>query len=268
MPVNCLSRVVIGHARWCKLCVMAGSLARSSIARSLLSLVVPPLCAACREPELSGAPVCPECAAGMQPIAACCRRCGAPLPCPVDACSECHGRDLAFERAWAPFAYTGPAREVVLALKGRGLTCVTSYMAAAMSGRAPSGVLEGTLVPAPAHPERIRLHGQNQARELADALGRVTGRPVRLALARRPGGRRQVGLERPARRANAQGIVAREDLGAGTPVVLVDDVYTTGSTLDACAAALRAAGSGPVTAVCFARTVRGAATLVPSPGAA
>ena len=243
---------------------MAGSLARS-----LLSLIVPPLCAACREPELSGAPVCPRCAAGMQPIAACCRRCGAPLPCPVDACSECRGRGLAFERAWAPFAYTGPAREVVLGLKGRGLTCVTSYMAATISRRAPPGVLEGVLVPAPAHPDRIRRHGHNQARELAEALRRLTGMPVRQALARRPGGRRQVGLERPARRANAQGeIVARDDLAAGARAVLVDDVYTTGSTLDSCAAALRAAGSGPVTAVCFARTVRAAVAVAPSPGAA
>jgi predicted amidophosphoribosyltransferase len=243
---------------------MAGSLARS-----LLSLVVPPLCAACREPELSGAPVCPRCAAGMQPIAACCRRCGAPLPCPVDACSECHGRGLAFERAWAPFAYTGPVREVVLGLKGRGLTCVTSYMAAAMSRRAPSGVLEGTLVPVPAHPDRIRRHGHNQAGELAEALGRLTGMPVRLGLARRAGSRRQVGLERPARRANAQGgIVADDDFAAGTRAVLVDDVYTTGSTLDACAMALRAAGSGPVTAVCFARTVRAAVALDAEPGAA
>ena len=158
---------------------------------------------------------------------------------------------------------------MVLGLKGRGLTCVTSYMAAAMSRRAPSGVLEGTLVPVPAHPERIRRHGQNQARELAEALGRLTGMPVRRVLARRAGARRQVGLERPARRANAQGgIVAHDHLAAGTPRVLVDDVYTTGSTLDACAAALRAAGSGPVTAVCFARTVRGAATLAPRPGAA
>ena len=70
---------------------------------------------------------------------------------------------LAFERAWAPFAYTGPARAVVLGLKGRGLTCVTSYMAAADRARAPAGVLEGVLVPAPAHPERIRRHGHNQA---------------------------------------------------------------------------------------------------------
>jgi predicted amidophosphoribosyltransferase len=205
----------------------------------------------------------------MQPIAACCRRCGAPLPCPVDACSECRGRGLAFDRAWAPFAYTGPAREVVLGLKGRGLTCVTSYMAAAISAHAPAGVLEGVLVPAPAHPERIRRHGHNQAEDLAEALRRRTGMPVRHVLERRPGARRQVGLERPARRANPRGgIVASGALPAGARAVVVDDVYTTGSTLDACAAALRTAGSGPVTAVCFARAVRTAVPLARSRGAA
>ena len=143
-------------------------------------------------------------------------------------------------------------------------------MAAAISARAPAGVLEGVLVPAPAHPERIRRHGHNQAADLAEALRRRTGMPVRHVLARRPGARRQVGLERPARRANARGgIVASGALPAGARAVVVDDVYTTGSTLDACAAALRAAGSGPVTAVCFARTVRAAVLpLAPSRGAA
>ncbi|MGH2979423.1 MAG: hypothetical protein ACRDLQ_07275, partial [Solirubrobacterales bacterium] len=141
------------------------------LARCLLSLVVPPLCVACREPELSGAPVCPQCVSAMAPIAACCRRCGAPRPCAVEACPECRGRGLAFERAWAPFAYTGAAREVVLGLKGRGLTDGATYMAEAIARRAPPGLLAGILVPAPAHPERIRRHGHNQAREVAAALG-------------------------------------------------------------------------------------------------
>jgi predicted amidophosphoribosyltransferase len=104
---------------------------------------------------------------------------------------------------------------------------------------------------------------------VAEALGRLTGLPVRDVLARRPGGRRQVGLERHARTLNARGgVVARAQPAPDAPVVLIDDVYTTGSTLDACAAALRAAGSGPVTAVCFARTVRGATAVAGSCGAA
>jgi predicted amidophosphoribosyltransferase len=241
----------------------------SRLVRTLLSLVVPPLCIACREPELSGAPVCPECAGAMEPIAACCRRCGAPLPCAVDACAECRGRGLSFRRAWAPFAYTGPAREVVLALKARGLTAGAPYMAAAIARRAPPGMLDGVLVPAPAHPERLRRHGHNQARPLATELGCLTGLPVSDVLFRRPGGRRQVGLERHARRANAQGwIVAGAGFPAGARAVVVDDVYTTGATLDACARALDAAGAGPVTGVCFARTVRGQVAVARRAGAA
>jgi predicted amidophosphoribosyltransferase len=240
-----------------------------SVARSLLSLVVPPLCIGCREPELSGAPVCPRCAAKMEPIGPCCHRCGAPQPCAVGACPECRGRALAFERAWAPFAYSGPAREVVLALKGRGAVHGAPYVAAAIARRASPELLGGVLVPAPARPERMRRHGANQAHEIAEALGRACGLPVWDVLARRPGGLRQVGLERHARRANPRGeIVAGAGLGEGTRAVLVDDVYTTGSTLDACAAALRAAGSGAVTAVCFARTVRGSGPIARDPGAA
>jgi predicted amidophosphoribosyltransferase len=230
----------------------------TSLARSLISLVVPPLCVACREPELSGATVCPSCAEGMRAIAGCCRRCGAPFPGDVDGCTECRGRRLVFERAWAPFAYTGPARAVVLGLKGRDLTAGTRFMAAAIGGRAPSGLLEGVLVPAPAHPERMRRHGENHARVLAAALGRVTGLPVRELLARCAGGVRQVGLERHARRLNPRGTIElRRGPPLRGPVVLVDDVYTTGSTLNECARALKAAGAGPVRAVCFARTIRG-----------
>jgi predicted amidophosphoribosyltransferase len=239
-----------------------------SLARSLLSLVVPPLCAACREPELSGAPVCPACAAAMPAVGPGCRTCGAPFPIAVDSCLECRGRGFRFERAWAPFAYTGPARRLVLGLKAGGLVRSAPWMAAAIASRAPPGVLEGVLVPAPAHRERLRRHGHNHAAELARALGRLTGLAVADVLARRPGGRPQAGLAGGARRVNVRGlVVARGPVPPG-PAVIVDDVYTTGSTLDACAGALRAAGGGPVSAVCFARAVRDAPVVARAPHAA
>jgi predicted amidophosphoribosyltransferase len=240
-----------------------------SLARSLLSFIVPPLCAVCREPELSGAAICAACAASLQAIGTCCRVCGAPHPRPVDFCTECRRRNLAFERAWAPFAYSGAARRLVLGLKAGGLLRNASYMGAAIASRAPPGLLGGILVPAPAHSERMWRHGHNQAGELAAALGRASGLPVRDLLARRLGGRPQAGLERAARRANARGwIVATGAVPRGERLTVVDDVYTTGATLDACARALRAAGSGAVTAVCFARTVRELPTLAPRAGAA
>ena len=239
-----------------------------SLARSLLSLVVPPLCASCREPELSGAPVCPGCAAAMPPIGPCCRTCGAPFPLPVESCRECRGRGFAFERAWAPFAYSGPARRLVLGLKAGGLVRSAPWMAAAIATRAPPGLLGGVLVPVPAHGERMRRQGHNHAGELAQALGRRAGLAVADVLRRRPGGRPQAGLAGGARRANArERVVVRGGAPPGGAVV-VDDVYTTGSTLDACAAALRAAGSGPVGAVCFARAVRGPPAVARAPGAA
>jgi len=239
-----------------------------SLARSLLSLVVPPLCAACREPELSGAPVCPGCAAAMPAIGPCCRLCGAPFPGPVDACMECRGRRFAFERAWAPFAYTGSARRLVLGLKAGGLVRSAPWMAAAIAARAPPGLLGGVLVPAPAHRERLRHQGQNHAGELARALGRRTGLEVADVLVRRPGGRPQAGLAGSARRANVRGRVVVRGGAPPGPAVIVDDVYTTGSTLDACAAALRAAGSAAVGAVCFARAVRGPPAVARAPGGA
>jgi predicted amidophosphoribosyltransferase len=92
---------------------------------------------------------------------------------------------------------------------------------------------------------------------VARALGKAIGLPVVRLLERQGGSRPQVGLERRARLVNARGS-ARARPGAAVPrrVVLVDDVYTTGATLDACAGALRRAGAAEVVALTFARAVR------------
>jgi ComF family protein len=154
---------------------------------------------------------------------------------------------------WAAVGYEGPARALVGALKFRGALAVADPMAALMVAAAPAERLRGALVPVPLHPARRRRRGFNQAERLARALGRRTGLPVEDCLVR--GGRnlRQVGRDRPARLAGPAGSVrARGPVPARA--VLVDDVTTTGATLAACAAALRAAGSEEVTALVFART--------------
>jgi ComF family protein len=173
-------------------------------------------------------------------------------------CNECRGRALAFDQAWSAFAYEGIARDIVSALKSRGALVLASFMASEIASRVPAGFLAGTLVPVPAHARRRRSSGFNQAFEIAAALDRATDLPVSDVL-RRVRAPAQVGLERRARLVNARGS-ARVRSGVAVPprAVLVDDVYTTGATLDACAQALRQAGTGEVAAVTFARALRGA----------
>jgi ComF family protein len=233
----------------------------ASVARALTSFLVPPLCVSCREPEFSGSAVCPPCAGRLVPLdARRCLRCGAPAG-EVKACRECRGRRLAFDRAWAPFAYEGISRRLVSALKARGATSAASFMGTAVAARAPEPLMHGTLVPVPAHPSRHRRHGFNQAAELARAIGRAAGLPVADILVRDGKSRPQVGLERRARLSNAgRSVRASRWLpappGGESSIVLVDDVYTTGATLDACARALRQAGAERVVALTFARTIR------------
>ncbi len=230
-----------------------------TLGRALVSMVVPPLCGVCREPELSGAPLCRPCRAALVPLPdPRCGRCGAPGVRLTGACGDCRGRRLAFERAWSAYVYEGVARDLVAGFKSRGRTPLARFMAAEISRLAPEGILQGALVPVPAHPERRRRHGFNHAAEIAAALARATGMPRRDLLLRPHGMPTQVGLERRSRLRGARGSVSvRPQRETPSVAVLVDDVLTTGATLDACATALRRAGAKRIFAVTFARAIRG-----------
>ena len=129
-------------------------------------------------------------------------------------------------------------------------------MSAEIASRAPPRLLGGVLVPVPAHPARRRRTGMNQAACLTGALGRCTGLPVASILSRARGSTPQVGLARRERLSNARASVRAVRAPPGGRLVLVDDVYTTGATLDACARALVDRGGDEVVAVTFARALR------------
>jgi len=218
----------------------------------LVALLAPPACVACRAPlARAGDPLCSACRRALPWLrGARCPRCALPAPC-----RRCPARDAAFDAAWAPMAYEGVARALVGALKFRGALPVADVMAAQIAAGAPRELLLGaTLVPVPLHPARRRRRGFDQAERLARALAERSGRPLARCLRRGGPPTRQLGAGRSERRAAGRIGVAVSG-PAPASAVLVDDVHTTGASLEACAVALRAAGAVRVTCVTYARAL-------------
>jgi ComF family protein len=219
----------------------------------LLSILVPPVCAVCRGSlRDAGAVACTACLRRLPWLRGHrCPRCG--LPRHRSGCPAAHA---AFDRAWAPLAYEGVARDVVAALKFRAALPVAGLMAAHVAANLPLD-LRGpprAVVPVPAHRGRRRRRGFDAAALLAAALAGRAGLPLTPCLRRVDRGRRQVGAGRVLRRSAGR---FEAVLVAPPPraVLLVDDVHTTGATLDACARALKAGGAEAVAAVTYARTI-------------
>ncbi len=218
----------------------------------LVALAVPPRCAACRAPGPRAAGVlCAACRRALPWLPdSCCERCALPRHR-----GRCPAADAPFAAAWAAVAYEGAARDVLHALKFSGARPLAAVMAAQIAAGAPPGLLRtGAVVPVPAHPGRRRARGFDPAELLARALARRTGLPYAPVLRRGGGAVRQLGAPRDVRRAPGRlPITARHP--APQAVVLVDDVHTTGATLEACATALRQAGARRIVAITWARAL-------------
>ena len=220
----------------------------------VLAVLAPPICAGCRGvlPRADSL-VCGDCLRALPWLSgARCPRCALP----AHGGGRCPARHAAFELSWAPLAYEGSAQELVTALKFGGRLPLADVMAAHLAATAPPGLVRPgvVIVPVPLHPARRRSRGFDQAARLAGALGRRTGLPVSSCLRRRGASTRQVGATRAERRRPDRLDV--EAIGsAPARALLVDDVHTTGATLDACARALRAHGVERVSAITYARTL-------------
>lgn len=212
----------------------------------LAELVLPRRCAICGTPR---ADLCDGCRARLVRIRPpLCAHCGAPTAWPVARCTECSGRRLAFASARAAVEHE-PA--LLRAWKERGLRRLAAVATALVAEQLPRP--EGVIVPVPPDPERLLRRGADTAGALSRELALRWELPLATPL-RRAHGRRQRGLSRADRRRNVAGAFVAS--GAPEHAVLVDDVYTSGATVHAAAAALRRAGAREVHVVTFARAIR------------
>jgi predicted amidophosphoribosyltransferase len=168
----------------------------------------------------------------------------------------CRGRLRALSRLRSAVAYEGPIEHAVRRLKYDGWRRVALPLSLLLAERLViEGIAADWVLAVPLHPARLRQRGFNQAELIVRALGKrlALGRPPGELVRKRPTPP-QVGHDRLWRLENVRDAFAwcGEDL-AGHPLLLVDDVATTGATLDACAAALKAGGAGPVIGASVAR---------------
>ena len=226
------------------------------LAAGLVDALLPPLCLHCEAPLRAARPgLCPACLSDLEPLGGPgCRRCGLPRPGDPRACSRCRGWPAGLS-AVAGVRYAGVARTIVAGIKFGGWIHLGETCAEPMARALEDAPRLDALVPVPLHPSRLRERGFNQARVLAESLGRRLDVGVEDVLVRERATTSQVGLDRAARRSNVRGAFSTRRsarrIEQGT-VGLVDDVATSGATLAAAAEPLLEAGAASVVGVSFA----------------
>lgn len=219
----------------------------------LLDIVLPPRCGGCRA---VGTWLCIDCRARIrrleEPL---CRRCGAEVESARKDCG-CRTHLKSLSRLRSAVAYEGPVEVALQRFKYKGWRRLAEPLALLMAERlVVEGLSAQWAIAVPLHSSRLRQRGFNQSDLLAAELRK------RLTLAKPPGELvrtrptpPQVGHDRRWRLENVRDAFEwRGTTLAGSSILLIDDVATTGATLEACAAALRVAGSGPVMGVSVAR---------------
>lgn len=178
-----------------------------------------------------------------------CKKCGSPVTEEEEYCAECLVSDRGWDEGRSVFEYHGVARRALRQVKKEGTKELVRFFVQELKQSQRDFIRRAApqcIVPVPLHPTKQRIRGFNQAELLARALGEELGIPVRLLLKKVNKTKDQKSLNRVMRKRNVKDafVADRQEWGQEVPetVLLLDDVVTTGSTLTACALALKEQG--------------------------
>jgi ComF family protein len=223
--------------------------------RSIFNQLIPRTCLLCGDATRTGH-VCPACLTDLpwhaQPQ---CPQCATPTP-QGQTCGACLKRPPAFDRTIAALRYVFPLDRLIPRLKYQGQLAIAPALGEWLARATEAAPVPDRLIAMPLHAARIRERGFNHATEIARDVAARQGLPLDLGSCRRirdtpP----QTGLKHDARRRNLRGAFACSGDVRGQHIALVDDVMTTGTSLDELAATLKQAGAREVTCWVAARTL-------------
>lgn len=223
----------------------------------VLDLLFPPRCAACQQ---TGHVLCPTCFAGIPPLESpLCQHCGKEVK-PGGVCQDCSYRPVKLSGLRGVSSYQGTLRTCIHALKYEGNTRLAEPLGLLLAQAFLDYSMQADyMLPVPLHTERQKERGYNHAALLAQVCSKRTGIPLDdTLLVRHRSTQSQVGLAVQERRQNVDGAFMGRSQGAtkavaGRRIVIIDDVCTTGATLEACAAPLFAMGAREVWGLVLAR---------------
>jgi ComF family protein len=242
---------------------------RMDLLSQLIDILYPPRCHLCgrflhpTEGTLHPKHLCIECRAALAPVThPLCSVCGNPFPASVGQdhlCENCLRTNPWYDLARAPYLYSGPLMEAVQSFKYKSETHLISTFGPLLSSFAggyishPKGIL---IIPVPLHRKRLRERAFNQSLLLARAVSEHLGaRLDYLSLVRRKYTAPQTGLSKEKRKRNVKDAFLIVNPGGvkGQVILLVDDVFTTGHTLNECARTLKRSGARTVICLTLAR---------------
>jgi len=236
------------------------------IATSVLDALLPQRCLCCGVIVDSAGAICPDCWKGLAFLAEpTCHQCGIPFPYEMPdgtVCAACTAHPPAFDRARAAFEYDDASRPLITQFKyGDQTDRAPAFGRMLLRVARPLLGVADLIAPVPLHRWRLIARRYNQAALLSSALARESGVPLVIDLmVRRRSTPPQVGMSARARQRNVAGAFsigpADKAVVADKRVLLVDDVFTTGATVEECAKVLRRAGAAGIDVVTLARVIR------------
>jgi ComF family protein len=231
-----------------------------AILQSIIRFSLPPRCAGCGQIVADDNQLCVACWQSLEFLTnSGCERCGYPVTPSELFCAPCLMRPPEHDGVRAAVSYGDIARTIILRFKHGGRTGLAKFIAEAMLRNVT--MPDALIIPVPLHRWRIWTRGFNQSALMASRLALLSGNPLLLDAIRR---KRRTPLLRglgAIERAKAvRGVFAIDPAKRahllGRSIYLIDDVYTSGATTNACAKLLKKAGATQVIVLCWARVVR------------